>query len=100
MLRCMRRTRERDPQPPHATYIKAPMRRAMAFEQLDDVDHALQADLEQPILAERQEKLKDEMLGKLKDLGNTILGKFGLNLDNFKAERDVATGGYSSTLSQ
>jgi hypothetical protein len=54
----------------------------------------------QPILAERQEKLKDEMLGKLKDLGNTILGKFGLNLDNFKAERDVATGGYSSTLSQ
>jgi hypothetical protein len=54
----------------------------------------------QPIVAERQEKLKDEMLGKLKDLGNTILGKFGLSLDNFKAEQDPATGGYSIKFSQ
>ena len=28
----------------------------------------------------RDEKLKDEMLGKLKDLGNSILGKFGMSL--------------------
>lgn len=36
-----------------------------------------------------------EMLGKLKDLGNTILGKFGMSIDNFKANKDPATGGYS-----
>ena len=35
------------------------------------------------------------MLGKLKDLGNTILGKFGLSLDNFKAKKDESTGAYS-----
>lgn len=34
-------------------------------------------------------------VGKLKDLGNNILGKFGMSLDNFKAEQDPTTGGYS-----
>jgi len=41
------------------------------------------------------EQQKDEMLGKLKDLGNGILGKFGLNLNNFKTVQDPKTGGYS-----
>ena len=31
----------------------------------------------------------------LKGFGNTILGKFGLSLDNFKAEKDPSTGAYS-----
>lgn len=31
----------------------------------------------------------------LKGFGNSILGKFGLSLDNFKAEKDPATGAYS-----
>ena len=53
-----------------------------------------------PTVAARQEKLKEEMLGKLKDLGNTLLGKFGLSLDNFKTEQDPATGGYSIKFSQ
>lgn len=44
---------------------------------------------------ERNEKLKAEMLGKLKDVGNKILGKFGMSLDNFKMVPDPATGGYS-----
>jgi hypothetical protein len=30
------------------------------------------------------EKKKEEVLGGLKDLGNSILGKFGMSLDNFK----------------
>lgn len=38
--------------------------------------------------------------GKLKDLGNTVLGKFGLSLDNFKAEKDPATGSYSIQFNQ
>ena len=38
---------------------------------------------------------QEEMLGKLKDLGNTLLGKFGMSLDNFKAVKDPQTGSYS-----
>ena len=38
--------------------------------------------------------MKDEMLGKLKGFGNTILGKFGMSLDNFKLTPQEG-GGYS-----
>jgi hypothetical protein len=31
----------------------------------------------------------------MKDLGNSLLGNFGLSLDNFKAEKDETTGSYS-----
>ncbi|CDR97984.1 -Tetratricopeptide repeat protein 1 [Babesia bigemina] len=40
-------------------------------------------------------KEKDEMMGKLKDLGNTLLGKIGLSLDNFKVNKDENTGSYN-----
>ena len=39
--------------------------------------------------------MKREMLDKMKDLGNSLLGNFGLSLDNFKAEKDATTGSYS-----
>ena len=38
--------------------------------------------------------------GKLKELGNMVLGKFGLSVDNFKAEKDPATGSYSIKFQQ
>jgi hypothetical protein len=38
--------------------------------------------------------------GKLKDLGNTLLGKVGLSLDNFKAVQDPGTGSYSISFQQ
>lgn len=40
------------------------------------------------------------LAGKLKELGNTVLNKFGMSLDNFKAEKDPSTGSYSIRFQQ
>jgi len=96
-----------------ATYVKAYARRATAREALGDVEGALE-DWEQtatlaprdaaaraatkrltPVVAARREEMKREMVDKMKDLGNSLLGNFGLSLDNFKAEKDAKTGSYS-----
>ena len=89
------------------------MRRAVAHEALDDLNEALEdrrkvleiaptdvnAIKEEARVASalnaKNEKMKDEMLGKLKDLGNSILGKFGMSLDNFQMKKDPKTGSYS-----
>ncbi len=38
--------------------------------------------------------------GKLKEMGNSILGKFGMSLDSFKADKDPKTGSYSLSFKQ
>jgi len=56
--------------------------------------------LQEALVEERRERLKDEMIGKLKDLGNNLLGNFGMSLDNFKATQDPATGSYNISFHQ
>lgn len=99
-------------------YVKALLRRIKAYESLDkleeclaDMDAALALEPKQPGLRternkmevrvkEKHEKLKEEMMTSLKGIGNTILGKFGMSLDNFKMEQDPNTGSYSVSFKQ
>ncbi|XP_046446662.1 tetratricopeptide repeat protein 1-like [Daphnia pulex] len=100
------------------TYFKALMRRAKLYEELDQLDKAL-ADYKElhevepnnvevnsalmklpKRIEEQTEKLKQEMFGKMKDLGNMFLKPFGLSTDNFKINQDPATGSYSVNMSK
>jgi len=45
----------------------------------------------------KKKQMTDEVVGKLKDLGNSFLGLFGMNLNNFKMNPNPA-GGYSISI--
>lgn len=74
-------------------------KKVLAFDQ--GSKDALEAipDLEKRI-NERNEKMKAEMMDKLKDLGNLVLRPFGLSTSNFQMAQDPNTGGYSINFKQ
>ncbi|XP_020885722.1 tetratricopeptide repeat protein 1-like isoform X2 [Arabidopsis lyrata subsp. lyrata] len=95
------------------SYTKAFVRRAEAHEKLEHFEEAL-TDLKkileldpsndqarkgirrlEPLAAEKREKMKEEAIAKLKEMGNSILGRFGMSVDNFMAVKDPNTGSYS-----
>jgi len=51
-------------------------------------------------ISARAEAEKNEAIGKLKQLGNSLLGMVGLSTDNFQMIKDEATGGYSLKFTQ
>ncbi|KAF3452894.1 hypothetical protein FNV43_RR03327 [Rhamnella rubrinervis] len=100
------------------SYMKALVRRAEAHEKLEHFDEAI-SDMKkiteldpsndqarrairrlQPLAEEKREKMKEEMIGKLKEMGNSLLGRFGMSVDNFKAVKDPNTGSYSISFQQ
>lgn len=109
------------------TYSKARLRRAMANEKIDtwasletaledltklkeqqdkdgeNKDSNLLKDVKsrivklEPKIKSKQQEETQEMVGKLKDLGNGFLNNFGMSLDNFQMTQN-ADGGYSVNM--
>eukprot|EP00045_Choanoeca_perplexa_P013435 m.152432 g.152432 ORF g.152432 m.152432 type:complete len:258 (+) comp16356_c0_seq1:85-858(+) len=99
-------------------YVKAYARRATAHERLEHYEKAMEdvtktleldpshvearkASLRLPPLVEQErEKMKEEMFGKLRELGDMCLKPFGLSTNNFQMQQDPSSGSYSLNFVQ
>jgi tetratricopeptide (TPR) repeat protein len=99
-------------------YAKALLRRALAYEKLEKYADAVE-DMEKlfehensyrtshakdyaRILSERDkmfESEKSKMMKDLKSVGNSLLGHFGMSVDDFNFKQDPSTGNYSVSFS-
>ncbi|KAK4916736.1 hypothetical protein LTR49_015304 [Elasticomyces elasticus] len=77
----------------YATLLHATMQSSMSA--TDRRQTIASAQALTPKLKAAQENEVAEMMGKLKGLGNSLLGNFGLSTDNFQFIKDEKTGGYS-----
>eukprot|EP00916_Digyalum_oweni_P002526 GHVL01004634.1.p1 GENE.GHVL01004634.1~~GHVL01004634.1.p1 ORF type:complete len:222 (+),score=51.10 GHVL01004634.1:46-711(+) len=100
-------------------YVKALNRRYMANNKADkkqaalddlrllvELDPSLKLSKEKELVtlereaAQKFENDKEEMMDKLKGMGNFLLGKVGLSLDNFKVQQNSGSGTYNISFQQ
>ncbi|KAG2245422.1 hypothetical protein Bca52824_092733 [Brassica carinata] len=58
-------------------------------------DEAEKKEEQVELVREGEAIMDDDGLIKLKEVGNSILGRFGMSVDDFKAVKDPNTGSYS-----